>query len=330
MTDHAKNRPLFIKKGRDTLLLEPASGRYVPTKDVQEKFADLSKKSARNIDFEQAFLLSKIQTLKKQTHLAESYRNAAVSRLQSFLQEGYKCEPTGSRVGYGFFYYQDSFRTAFDTGTVIALDFIAPTQTGGNICNYLYLTATNRASKGVEALVYYSPQEDMRFRVFDPARIVNNNHDSGWQTNINITYNDLGDYLTKKTAHGNSYQVLSIQNQTSESQNGNWTNTVWLYNYRNNTYDQIYRFEYPCSKIEQKVYDPSGYGWWGPIVEVFQESCSNTNHLGFLQTHLSACDESGQWTEWETLLPTQSYLATKASVGFQEVFVEPNHSFAVH
>lgn len=327
MTDHAKNRPLFIKKDGDTLLLEPASGRYLPTTDVRKQFADLSKKSARNIDFEQEFLRSKIQMIKKQTQVTASCKNAAISRLQAFLQEGNKRESTESHVGYGF-YYHDSFRTAFDTGTAIALDFIAPTKTSGNISNYLYLTATNRASKGVEALIYYSPQEDMCFRVFDPARIINNNHDTGWQTHT--TYNDLGDYLTTMTAHGNSYQVLSIQNQTSESQNGNWANTVWLYNYRNNTYDQIYSFEYPCSKIKQKEYDPSGYGWWGPIVEVFQESCSNTNHLGFLQTHLSACDENGQWTGWDPLLPTQSYSATDATVGFQEVFVEPNHSFSVH
>ena len=43
MTDHAKNRPLFIKKGRNTLLLEPASGRYVPTTDVQKKFSNVVK-----------------------------------------------------------------------------------------------------------------------------------------------------------------------------------------------------------------------------------------------------------------------------------------------
>lgn len=329
MTNHSKNRPIFIKKDGGTLVLEPASGRYVPTTDVQKQFADLSKKSAHDIEFEQAFLHSKIQTLKKQTHLVVSYRNAEVSRLQTFLPEGYKCEKTESMVGYGFFYH-DSFRTVFDTGTVIVLDFIAPTKTGGNICNYLYLTATNRASKGVEALIYYSPQEEMRFRIFDPARIINNDHDTGWQTNINIPYNDLGDYLRTKTAHGNSYQVLRIQNQTSETQNGNWSNIVWLYNCRNDTYDKIYSFEYSCSKIEQKEYDPSGYGWWGPIVEVFQKSCKNTNPLGFLQTHLSACDNSGQWSDWETLLPTQSYSATEKNIGFQEIFVEQNHSFAVH
>lgn len=209
MTNHAKNRPLFINKDGDTLLLDTASGSYLPTKDVQKQFVDLSKKTERNIDFEQAFLLNKIQMIKKQTQVTASCRNAAISRLQAFLQEGYKREPTESHVGYGF-YYQDSFRTAFDTGTAIALDFIAPTKTSGNISNYLYLTATNRASKGVEALIYYSPQEDMRFRVFDPARIINNDHDTGWQTNINIAYNDLDDYLTTMIAHGNSYQVLSI------------------------------------------------------------------------------------------------------------------------
>lgn len=328
MSNHAKNRPLLVRNNGDTLLLEPVSGRYVSTTDVQKQFADLSKKSARNMDFEQAFLLSKIQTLKKQTHLATSYRNTAVSRLRTFLQEGYESKKPESRVGYGFF-YNDSFRTAFDTGTVIALDFIAPTKTGGNISNYLYLTATNRASKSAEALISYCPQKDMCFRVFDPARIVDD-WKAGWETGVIKCYKDLGDYLTTKTAHGNSYQVLSIQNRTSESQNGNWINTVWLYNYRNNTYDRVYMFKYPCSKSVQKEYDPSGYGWWGPIVEVFQESCKNTNHLGFFQTHLSSCDENGQWADWEPLLPIHSHSATEENIGFHEVFIEPNHGFAVH
>ncbi len=327
MSNDLNNRPLFIKKNGDTFLLEAVSGRYLLTTDVQKQFADLSKKSERNIGFEQAFLHSKIQTLKKQTHLKASYINDAVRRMEAFLLKGYEGEPMKSRVGYGF-YYQPSFRTAFETGTAIALDVIAPIKTGGNISNYLYLTATNRSSNGVEALIYYSPQEELRFRVFDPTRIVNNDYRTGWQTDV--THNNLGDYLTTKVAYGNSYQILSLQNQTSESQNGNWTNIVWLYNYRNNTYDQVYSFEYPCSRAEQKEYNPHGYGWWGPIVEVFQASCSNTNHLGFLQTYLSACDENGQWTVWESLSPAQSYLVTENSVGFQVAFVEPNHSFVVH
>lgn len=46
--------------------MEPESDRYLPTNDVQKQFADLSKKSARNIDLEQAFLRSKIHMIKKQ------------------------------------------------------------------------------------------------------------------------------------------------------------------------------------------------------------------------------------------------------------------------
>lgn len=73
-------------------------------------------------------------------------------------------------VGYGF-YFNSNFVNDFTTGTSITYDIICPTTPGGNVSTFLYLTSTNRAAKGVEALISYKGQDELSFKVFDWARI---------------------------------------------------------------------------------------------------------------------------------------------------------------
>src|SRR5262245_17243129 len=61
-------------------------------------------------------------------------------------------------------FYTSAFRTAFARGTSLYYEIVCPTQPGGNVNNWLYLTATNRAQKGVEAFVAYRGQNDTALR----------------------------------------------------------------------------------------------------------------------------------------------------------------------
>jgi hypothetical protein len=80
-----------------------------------------------------------------------------------------KTPPVPGGVGYGMF-YKGAFRRAFARGTSFSYEIVCPNPPGGNIDTSLYVTATNRAHKGVEAFVAYQGQDDTRFKVFDWAR----------------------------------------------------------------------------------------------------------------------------------------------------------------
>ncbi|MFK4225306.1 hypothetical protein [Streptomyces sp. NPDC019890] len=90
-------------------------------------------------------------------------------------------------------------------------------------------------------------------------------------------------------------------------------------------FDLIYQYDYTASLSDQTG------GWigsWGPIVETFQTSYSNTNNFGALSTMLITRDSGGAWGSWQLLNSTQSYIRTD-NVGFSQVFLDPNYAFAV-
>ncbi len=220
-------------------------------------------------------------------------------------------------VGYGFV-YEETFRKAFQTGTALDVDFIAPTTAGGNLSGFLYITAMNRAQKGVEALVSYYQQNPFAFCVFDWARPGDH-----WQ--IDIPFSSLTDYLSTKTRDGMNYQIIGFQNQTFIKNGDIWTNAVWLKNAKNNQYDLIYSYDYPSSEREQKDGWP---GSWAPIVETFQTSHSGTHRLGCLNVFLQSRDSNADWNGWELLSPSQSN-NQQDDLGFRLAFLDPNFSFSV-
>ncbi len=145
-----------------------------------------------------------------------------------------------------------------------------------------------------------------------------------WQTNLEFA--NLSDYFTSKTAHGTSYQVLTVQNQTTQTSDRIWMNNVWLYNYKLDRYDWVYSYEYIASEADQKQSD---VGTWGPIVETFQDSFANTNELGFLDTYVQSSDSIDNWNDWSLLSPEQTTLRDDG-LGFRQIFLDANYSFAVH
>ena len=95
-------------------------------------------------------------------------------------------------------------------------------------------------------------------------------------------------------------------------------------NYTKKQYDLIYSYEYKCTGAEQKE------GWigsWGPIVETFQESYSNTFQLGFLNSYMQSRDVNMNWSAWQLLVPENTTIRDDG-LGFELVFLNPNHSFA--
>jgi hypothetical protein len=230
--------------------------------------------------------------------------------------------------------FNSSFETAWSDRAEIGYDILCPTWAGGNNSHSLYLTATNRASLGVEALVDYESQEPFRFRVFDWARP----ESERWQTDLPYSYL-LSDYLTTITVGGSNYQALTVYNSTrriavAEAPNTlwTWTNSVLLLNYSLGYYDLIYSYTYHATEAEQRTGRTNNFhiNNWGPIVECFQPSYSNLNPMGFNNCITrSHPDQFGDLR----LTPSQAEFSEperSAIQGMHLLYLEPNYTFTIH
>jgi hypothetical protein len=292
--------------------------------DQRQAFTDYTRAVARDLDAELAFLRSKLRML--ETHPAFDQRSRSAAHNELMAQLGRREDlrraaeeetgPLPGGVGYGMFYHQ-AFRTAFVRGTSFYYEIVCPTQPGGNVNTWLYLTATNRASRGVEAFVSYFGQNDTRFKVFDWAR------EDHWQTDV--PFGNLSSYLRQAAAHGAVYQVLPVWNSSYEIGTNRWRNDVLLYNHAASRWDLIYRFDYGATSSEQT----SGWvGSWGPIVETFQNAYSGTRPMGALNTMLISRDSGGAWGQWQLLGANDSFVRDDGQ-GYTTVFLDPNYSWTV-
>jgi hypothetical protein len=317
-----------IKRIRKTTPTQPQKSTAPPLPmgeamaDRRSQFAKFSRAGRADHGSESVFLASKLAMLRTHPGLSQSKRREAeaslVQKLGPRSKEALmkKSGPVPGGVGYGMF-YTSAFRTSFARGTSFYYEIVCPHQPGGNVNTWLYLTATNRAQKGVEAFVSYQGQNDTRFKVFDWAR------SNQWQTNI--PFSNLGDYLRSTVAHGWGLQVLLVWNSTFEIGPNRWRNEVLLHNRAINHWDLVYRYDYNSTTAEQR----SGWpGSWGPIVETFQTNYQNTRWLGFLNTMLIARNAAGQWGSWNVLTASQSTIRND-SQGFSTLFRDPNYSFVV-
>jgi hypothetical protein len=292
-----------------------------PTGDARALFQEMTKLSPRDAAAEQAFLASKAHMALTHPALGLQARREAASAMAEEISKAALPEdaPVPGGVGYGMF-YNDAFKKNWATGTAIYWEIICPTPPGGNVNTFLYLTATNRSGRGVEAFISYNGQGDTYFKVFDWARFP----DAPWQTNI--PFANLAGYVRTESAHGHPYQVLPLLNITAESSANQWYNQAWLWNHVANRWDLIYQFDYPATLDEQQGV---WVGYWGPIVETFQNPYQGTNPMGALNTQLISRASDNQWGAWHLLSPADSYIRID-NVGFSLIFLDPNYNWAVN
>jgi hypothetical protein len=295
-------------------------------RDRRSQFAAMSRSAPAKRGSASAFLASKLAILRARPDTSEQRCADDEEMLARKLGPKARAaldkqEPDGG-VGYGMF-YKDDFRAAFARGTSLYYEIVCPNSPGGNVDTWLYLTATNRAQRGVEALVGYEAQNDTRFSVFDWARPAQWKLDPRWRVDVKL--NKLRAYLRRRIAHGFSVQALFVQNSTVEIGTDKWRNEVLLHNRAANLWDLVYRFDYVSTTDEQQS---CFVGSWGPIVETRQEHYSDTARLGFLNTMLIARDVAGQWGKWRTLAENESEILNDDQ-GFSPLFVDPNYAFIV-
>ncbi|MFB6641595.1 hypothetical protein ACFCYF_30625 [Streptomyces chartreusis] len=291
--------------------------------DEREKFERLTKEHPDEYAeaLQQAFLQSKLHLARTDPDMDLEDRDRMASALaEQFEQDfGVTQEARPIHVGYGFLYYQ-TFKRYFATGTSLGWDIICPDSPGGNVSNWLYVTAMNRAVRGLEAFVSYYGQNWSTFSVWDWARPAPN------QLVVDVPLAFIGDYRRTVTSHGMPRQVISVTNTTVELSPGTWRNMVALWNHAQNRHDLIYWFDYAATLAQQTAM--STFGNWGPIVETFQPFYSGTRPLGSLGASICTRDSGGNWGPWGLLTPNQSYVYN-GNVGFRVEFLDSNYNFAV-
>ncbi|HEX2937703.1 MAG TPA: hypothetical protein VHO66_02180 [Ruminiclostridium sp.] len=295
---YGKDLTSTADKSHCSTLLDPETGKYLPVRNVEQEFAKITARQPRNTALEKNFVEHHQQMRQK--------KNTVNSKASA---------PVPGDVAGGFTYTND-FRKNFTQGTAISYDIICPTTVGGNNSNYLYLTSTDRASSGTEALISYYGQNNMEFKVYDWAR------PDGDQWRISMPIDTLTPYLRTGTIHNVNYQYISVEMCTEFVSGDTWENIVWLKN-SNGTFDLIYNYYYTSSlESEQRSVT------WGPIVETFQDSYSNTNTVGFNNIRLCQADSKGTWSGWSYLSDSEAG-AYDLAQGFKFVFSDPDYAYAV-
>ncbi len=324
MSMASKRRQSLHDDNRGQTIYSRILDRELPFHDAREEFARPAWRSAREKAEIQAFLESKRQMIRSPPQLTAQEKEEALAEIDGRSSEQAEeaeeddpdaAPPPPGGVGYGIF-YKPEYKVDWETGSAIELYIVCPAVAGGNVGTWLYLTATNRTAKGVEALVAYDSQDEFRFTVFDWAR------PDRWQ--VDRPCSTLGNYLRSLEIGGAAHQVLHVLNSTYGSNDSGWTNEAYLVNNRSGQVDLIYSFGYRSTVDEQKT------GWvgsWGPIVETFQERYQDTNRLGFASASVASYTASAHW-DWEALRPSTSYLR-EDGVGFSIVFFRPNHTMIV-
>jgi len=303
--------------------LPPATptGNAGTYRDLRADVADMTRQRPVDAAFAAAFLHSKSHIIKTHPAFSPERRKLVMS---DFLSRVGRVtpdlihQPAPGGVGYGTFYKPD-FKTAFATGTEIIWGAICPAQPGGNVNTFLYVTATNRSSSGVEALIVYDGTGQVSFQVYDWAKP----DDQRWK--VNIPFGSLTQYIQAQTYQGQNYPVLPIWNSTVRTTPSNWQNSVYLYDRTSSQWALVYQYDYAAPDASQK----NGWvGSWGPIVETFQDLYHGTNPLGAVNVQLRALDDNGTWSQWNSLADSEADLRTD-NVGFHQTYLEPDYDWVV-
>jgi len=322
--------------GKATHLYSRAHGQYLPVNDVRPQVAEIARNVPRDKKSERAFLEKKEELLTNNPYLSPDQKKNRIKlldRIKTRLERNNdltrpvpepidpldppddpppsdpppndppaETPPTPGGLGFGIL-YTSSYITAFNGGTAVDYNVVAPQTAGGNNSNFLYLTSTNRSGDGVEAFPAYFAQHNVEFTVFDWSIA---NHTSGNPFVVVLpfsafvhNYYTVGICDAPNPPCGGSipfhfYNVLGLWNGTYQKQAGSstWTNEVYLLNPANNSWDFIWSRDYQSSLGQEQC---SGCGWWGPIVETFQPSYSNMHVMGFANAWAAPLTPGGGW-----------------------------------
>lgn len=310
-----------------TQITNPLTGALAPVVDARATFASATAARPRDRAAEAAFIAARRARLAANPRLSQAEKSALLARFDAAASHETTApapDPVPGGIGFGTD-FQPAFNIAFTSGTALTYQVICPSTAGGNLSTNLYLTAMNRASLGLEAYVaYFGASNIAEFRIFDWS-LAQTNVNNGFQTVISFL--SLNQYFIGLGTHGQTFQTLYIRNVTLDIGNGQWVNQAFLFNALHNTWDFIYVSAYNAALADQ--HNVSFTGFWGPIVETFQDHYSQTNPMGFFQAQMSDLDANGNPVNLN-LLTTSNTVLLGPNRGFQMMFLNANFDWAVN
>jgi hypothetical protein len=190
--------------------------------------------------------------------------------------------------GYGAGVNFDPSKLHFRNSTAAFYHLLIPHDLGGNpTADLLYMTSSNRASKGCEALVSFFKDRnyEVAFMIWDWSVEQDKNRS---QFVVTMSYDQTSPYripltIQSNTGFGNiGCEVLNITNVTRRSGNA-WVNEVYLHNHATGLRDRVWQhsFQWPTK-------DTDDLYWWGPIFETFPKDAfyNTAPALGFTDAML--------------------------------------------
>lgn len=298
-------------------------GTYQGGRDMRQVLRDVTDRNPVDPELKRRFTANRRRVARTHALMGAEARRRAVFDLEVLGPEPTTAQPTvppiPGGIGFGMF-YSPQFKEDFAEGTALYWEIVCPRVAGGNVADFLYITATNRAGLGVEAFVLYQGQASPHFMIFDWSRV--HQQQDPWMRNVPL--NELTNYLRETNAHGAPVTVLPVLNLTFQSPSGGWMNQVSLLNAATNAWEPAYQEPYPANALEQHG---QWMGSWGPLVETFEAHYQGTNPMGALNTQLAVA-ANGSWVNWQPLNAGESQLRAD-NKGFLPIFVDPNESWVV-
>jgi hypothetical protein len=309
--------PFKLEEER-ALAFQPDTNKYVPMNDVREQWTRDSESFPSTKEQRKAFYQQRIR-LVESSEVSEDRKLALLEGLNQSLEdeESHDSEaplehgPIPGGVGYGAYYRDGSLR--FKNYSVLYYKIVTIPDIGNAANDWLYLTSTNRAPKGVEAYVAYHGQNKPMFNIFDWSK------EDDARFALSRPYDWLDDYLIPHPAGTSQYQTVHVVNSTRRIAGTTWTNDVMVYNQNTQGYDLVYSSQYDLPSLEEE-----NYLWWGPIVETFPPFPFSINDVGFFDAQLL------QDGDPPALLTTTVTDLETNHAGAKVVFDQPNYSFVVH
>jgi len=203
---------------------------------------------------------------------------------------------------------------------------------GIDVPNFIFTTATNRTELTVEVVGIYIGT-GAALGIFDWSCLpgypcLNGSTVPSWQWTTDFT--DLSCYYrVGDDGGGHTHNLLSYVNRSHRRGNGteppspvpNWTNSVLLLNRCTDEWDLVYSHVFRAAQRDCSA--DSGCGWWGPIVETFNDSPQPLiNELGFLGSSL-------RYDNKVSPLSTADTVFSQPNPPWLVFHIEPNRSWGV-
>lgn len=264
-------------QGEVETLYDSQSGSRIRVRDIAKA---LASRSAHRTPPQRAVEIFRAH---RDAFLKPSAR-AMFTMPQSLLRSlsGERVPPPG---GFGAGVSFREGKLLFRESTAACYHLLAPPTIGDRPqATTLYMTSSNRASRGCEALLSYFSEENFEtvFRIWDWS--VPDQGATG-RFVLPLTYPELAEYLIPRqldsVAGPLAVNTVYVVSTTTHVDGTTWRNDVYLQNHVHGVRDRVWTntFDWPTVQTDALF-------WWGPIFEVFPNDADygTTSPLGFLET----------------------------------------------